>query len=61
MNKISQNRESYYENFTEKFELHSPVTNLSGSITKARRAVLKLEWSTLRLIYVGNTNLTQNT
>ena len=27
-------------------ELHSPLTNVNGSITEARRAELEIEWST---------------
>ena len=42
-------------------ELHSPLTNSSGSSTEAWRAELLLEWSTRRLVYLGNTNLTQIT
>ena len=48
----------YYHIF---LELHSPLTNWSGSITEARQAKLELEWLTRRLIYDWNKNLIQET
>ena len=45
----------HYFCHVHRLELHSPLTNLSGSITEARRARLELEYSTLFRKHKPNT------